>query len=104
MTDLVYELFPVLREQQKKPRFLDVTKSLLVGNTEQTKTNITGIPSLSSGYGMSVSVNNIDFFEKNTPSFHMLYRFTQPTTPTALFSFERQWSGRLTFEIYHMSE
>ncbi|WP_373741604.1 hypothetical protein [Neisseria sp.] len=33
-----------------------------------------------------------------------LCRFIQPAAPTALFSLERQWSGRLAFEIYHTSK
>lgn len=33
-----------------------------------------------------------------------LCRFIQPAAPTALFSLERQWGGRLAFEIYHTSK
>lgn len=56
---------------------LDVSKSLLIGNPEQTKTDIVRTPSLPSGYALSVSVNDIDFFEKNPRHTHDLEMYAQ---------------------------
>lgn len=56
--------------QNKKLTPTEVANSLFVGNPEQTKSHTAQTPALPSGYAMSVSVNDIDFFEGNPRHFH----------------------------------